>query len=90
MSDFSNDTFSPAAPELGIYPNRWIPLKEQNRQLKQDLQTKEEELTYLFEEYHLATHARKIHQGSFLPPFSRKYEQNAFAIDLCLYDENNT
>ena len=41
----SGETVSPVAPEAGLYPNRWAPLKEQNIQLKQDLQAKEEELT---------------------------------------------
>ena len=41
----SGETVSPVTPEAGLYPNRWAPLKEQNIQLKQDLQAKEEELT---------------------------------------------
>ena len=43
--DLPSETVFPAAPEAELYPNRWAPLREQNRQLKQDLQTKEEELT---------------------------------------------
>ena len=43
--DLPSETVSPAASEGGLYPNRWAPLKEQNRQLKQDLQATEEELT---------------------------------------------
>ena len=43
--DLPSETVCPAASEGGLYPNRWAPLKEQNRQLKQDLQATEEELT---------------------------------------------
>ena len=43
--DLPSETVSPAAPEADLYPNRWAPLKEQNRQLKRDLQATEEELT---------------------------------------------
>ena len=42
--DLSSETVSPAAPAPDLYPNRWAPLREQKRQLKQDLQAKEEEL----------------------------------------------
>ena len=44
--DLSSETVSPAAPEPDLYPNRWTPLREQNRQLKQDLQAKEEEFFF--------------------------------------------
>ena len=43
--DLLSETVSPAASEGGLYPNRWAPLKEQNRQLKQDIQATEDELT---------------------------------------------
>ena len=43
--DLFSETVSPAAPEADLYPNRWTPLKEQKRQLKQDLQATEEKLT---------------------------------------------
>ena len=43
--DLPSETVSPAAPEADLYPNRQAPLKEPNRQLKQDLQATEEELT---------------------------------------------
>ena len=43
--DLSSDTVSPDALEPDISPNRLETLKEQSRRLKQDLQTKEEELT---------------------------------------------
>ena len=34
--DLCSETVSPAAPEPDLYPSRWAPLKELNRQLKQE------------------------------------------------------
>ena len=56
--DLPSETVSPAASEGGLYPNRWAPLKEQNRQLKQDLQATEEELLSIREKEDV--HVKKV------------------------------